>query len=107
MEASSSHRRWGSCVSIPTVLEVSAVALLKARGVTFEERRYLKDGGERIEPLAGLEASSAKEVEAGIDMSDAQAFARSWRPIPSRCNAPSSCMVGRSSVAPDPLRMLE
>ena len=90
-----------------------AVALLKARGVTFEERRYLKDGvlEEDLDLLAGLEGIlRTKEVEAGIDMSDAQAVRTLLATDPKSMQRPVLVHEGRAIIGRPPealLRMLE
>lgn len=89
------------------------MALLKARGVTFEERRYLKDGvlEEDLNLLAGLEGIlRAKEVEAGIDMSDPQAVRTLLATDPKPMQRPVLVHEGRAIIGRPPealLRMLE
>lgn len=86
-----------------------AVALLKARGVTFEERRYLKDGvlEEDLDLLAGLEGIlRTKEVEAGIDMSDPQAVRTLLATDPKPMQRPVLVHEGRAIIGRPPEALL-
>ena len=82
-----------------------AVALLKERGVAFEEHRYLKEGvhAEDLDLLAGLDGIvRTNDVEGDVDLSDVVAVRALLASNPKPMQRPVLVHEGRAVIGRPP-----
>ena len=87
-----------------------AVALLKERGVTFEEHRYLTDGvhAEDLALLAGLAGIvRTNDVEGEVDLSDVDAIRALLASNPKPMQRPVLVHEGRAVIGRPPEDILQ